>query len=546
MGNGGGWVAADLQLKTGPREGERFPVRPDAATVLGRSVVSHVILDHPDVSPIHCLLVPSQRDDAFALLDAWSDEGTRVNGRPWHKGGVRIGDVVSIGPFDLELVEAAEPDEPLAEEPSGPTRFALWRDEEEEAPAAALRPGSVLVVGRHELADVKLSDPYVSQLHLAIALCGGRPDDAALVVDLRSSNGTCVDGRRIHRGYVGAGTALTLGGVRLVLRPAKPDQDATGDRADLDLAVEHSTELIFPDEPGSRLVPPPDDQRPAGASTSYAGYFGLDDVPFRLTPDPDYLFRGGSHGPALRALRRWLRGRLPLAAVTGPPGSGKTLLVACLARELAYRRPEPVIVWPGMEEWSLGDLVAAALARATELHGALPGEGDAPLARWPAAAAELRRRNILVAILADDAETSCSRLLDALPELLSTQEARVATRTLLAGGPDLLECLAGPPLEAFVGETCRLEPLTREGVAAYIAHRLARASGRQVLPFSRHAVELIAERSEGVPRLVNIVADAALFAAYKGGRRTVDRELVAEAIRNALEPGPAADPSPPP
>ena len=530
-------MQADLVLRSGASRELRFPLRADRVTLLGRGVFCHVILDHPDVAPTHCVLAPGRRQQSFQLIDGWTDTGTQVNGQAVGKTVVGVGDVVRIGPFELELV-AASGEGAEAEEPTGgAARFEL-RPRAAGTGRALLRPCSIAVVGRHELADLRLDDAYVSDLHLLVTLSASDERATPLLLDLRSSNGTCVDGRPIHRTHVLPGGVVTVGRTTLSVVPvgAASHDGGAHPAAAGDAEAPATTELLFPDEPGSRLVRAAAGERGGAGSTSYEGFYGFDDLPFRLTADPDYLFRGGGHGQALGALLRWLRSPLPVGVVWGPAGSGKSLLVACLARELTYRRPVPVVVRPGLEDWTLDGLVAAASARARELHAELPTHGDTPLARWRAVVAELRRRNILVAVLVDDAEAAGRGFLDDLVALLESEAARVATRILLAGGEGLLERVACPPLEGLVGASCELRPLETNEVAAYIAHRLIRASGHRTLLFTRQAVELIAEHSRGIPRLINVVADAALFAACKAGQHRIGRDLVAQAIRAALEP----------
>ena len=528
-------MGACLELRNGARRGVCLPIRQDAVTLVGRALSDLLILDHPDVSPAHCLLAPCRARGGVVLIDAWSDTGTRVNGRSFTKGIIQPGDVVRVGPFELELVVGdGSPGEP-APAVAAPSAFVLCR--RADGRVAPLPSGRATVVGRGRLADVRLDDPYISELHCVVALTTADQESMPLLVDLRSSNGTCLAGRPIHRAHVPRGQAITAGSTELLVRRARRAADRTAVEAavspDAD-PVQGTTELLFAGEPGSRLLKAPNGAAARAGSTSYAGFFGFDDLPFRLTADPDYFFGGRCHGVALTMLAQWLRVGAPLGLVCGPPGSGKSLLLACAARELAYRRPLPVVMRPGLEDWTLDDLLTATLEHAARLHPPLPDDGGTPLDRWRAAVAVLRRRNVLVAFLVDDAEAAGRGFLDHLAVWLDTPDAQVASRILLAGSEALLERVAGPPLQALVGLNCTLETLAPDEVAAYVARRLTCASGRRRLPFTRHAVELIAEHSRGIPRLINTVADAALFAACRAGQHRVDGGLVAQAVRDAL------------
>jgi general secretion pathway protein A len=196
-----------------------------------------------------------------------------------------------------------------------------------------------------------------------------------------------------------------------------------------------------------------------------------------------------------------------------------------------------------MECPTLAALSSAALARATERHGELPSGGKGPVERWLGAAAELRRREVLVVFLIDDVATTGQGYAAELPAMVSTRPAFEATRILLTGDEKLRRLVADSPLSAHLGASCTLAPLQLDEVAAYVAYRLRSASGRADVAFTRQALELIATYSRGIPRLVNVAADAALFCAFRAGQRRVTRAIVAQAIREALGAEPPSDPA---
>jgi len=507
---------------------DRTVALPDGAiTLLGRGAANTVVLDHAEAAAVHCLLAPAREAGRFVLVDAWSRGGTEVNGRSAAKCTVGVGDVVGIGPFELEVRAATGAGADAAGAGRGGVGEAAFELEPRrgEMGSLELRPGSATVVGRHELADVRVSDPFVSEFHLLVAVDGDR---TPLLVDLRSSNGTRLDGRPVHAARLLPGHAVSIGQSAFTVRRAggRPAPQGVGGGDAAAQPAGGTTEVLTLEAPG--------------APASYQAFHGLDDLPFRLTADPDYFFHSQRHGEALEVLRRWMRQGLPVGLLTGPPGCGKSLVVACLARELAYRRPRAVVVRPGLEDWALDDLILATVARAKALHGDLPADGATPLELWHATLAELRRRNVLVALLVDDAETAGRGFVDGLGSLLDTAPARVATRILLAGGEGLERVAAGHSVSGWLGAQCRLAPLPRHEVAGYIAHRLVGASGRRELVFTRRAIELIAAHSRGIPRLINVVADAALFGACRASRHQVDQALVAQAIRDALGTSPPA------
>lgn len=523
-------MQAELLVRTGSSPDRRLPVLDGSATLIGRAVACSIILDHHDVAPVHCLLAPCPDHDGFTLIDAWTQAGTRVNGEPFHKGLVGLGDIIGIGPFELELAAAEDPGAAAPGDAAGEPLFE-FRSRRDGSAVFALAAGSCVVVGRDPRADVQLDDPYVSEFHLVAALAAAGDEWVPMVADLRSSNGTCVNGRPIHRAHALPGSVVTVGRAGLTVCRTGADDEAAGvpDRA------RRTTEVLFPGEPGSRLVAAPQGTPPIDAA-GYASYYGFQHPPFRLTADPDCFFRSRSHVGALGELLGWLRRGHPIGVLHGPAGTGKSLLLACVVRELAYRNPAPVVVRPGLEDWTADELIAATLARAAALHGEFPAADQTPLERWHAEIDELRQRNVLVALVVDDADTVGRGFVDRLAELLATRPARVATRVLLVGRGDVLRLAESDALAPLTGIRCEMAPLEPDEVGAYIGHRLLDASGRRERLFTRQAVDLIAMYTGGVPRLVNIVADAALFTAWRADRHSIDHHIVADAIRDALDP----------
>jgi type II secretory pathway predicted ATPase ExeA len=290
--------------------------------------------------------------------------------------------------------------------------------------------------------------------------------------------------------------------------------------------------------------PPFDLAALAQRAASCEMFFGFDDPPFRLAPDPDYLFHSPAYTRALSVLVEWLRTGPPIGLLFGEPGCGKSLLVASLARRFDYRRPVPVVIRPTRGESARDVLIEAALGRAAALHGQLPREGADPLERWREVVAELRRRNVLTIFLVDDAHRLPEANLRAFAELVDGEAARVAVRALLVGCEPLRRVVAAPPLSPHLGAACALGPLDSDEVGSYIAHRILIASGKSDPFFTQRAIELIADYSRGVPRLINVAASAALFCAFRAGRRVVTHEAVGEALRDALGVGTAPGAAP--
>jgi general secretion pathway protein A len=105
---------------------------------------------------------------------------------------------------------------------------------------------------------------------------------------------------------------------------------------------------------------------------------------------------------------------------------------------------------------------------------------------------------------------------------------------LLVGQPELKEKLALPTLRQLkqrIGLRCAIPPMTAEETRDYIRTRLRIAGARDLNVFDEAAVRRIAEYSEGIPRVVNIVCDHALLIGYADQTRRIGRAVVERAVR---------------
>ena len=212
-------MQASLYVRRGPHSGAVFPVYSTAITLVGRAASNHVVLRDGSVSANHCVLAPCRGGEGFVLLDAHSRSEPQVNRRPFTKGHVTLGDVLTVGAFELELVPADRPwptPKPLRPTSGGPARFQFGRSRRREF--LPLPPGSATVVGRGPYAHIRVDHALISEYHCLIALDPDSPSAMPVLIDLRSSNGTYVHGRAIHRKHILPQDALLLGRTTFELR----------------------------------------------------------------------------------------------------------------------------------------------------------------------------------------------------------------------------------------------------------------------------------------------------------------------------------------
>jgi general secretion pathway protein A len=275
----------------------------------------------------------------------------------------------------------------------------------------------------------------------------------------------------------------------------------------------------------------------------YERFFGLSDAPFRLTPDPRYLFLSRRHADALAHLRLGLE-ESGFVCLTGDVGTGKTTLLRAFLAELGPEIAAAYVFNPALSPLELLRTLSAEFGlRATS---ASPKKLIDGLNAHLLAQREAGRRCVVVI---DEAQALGIEVLEQL-RLLSNLETTTEKllRIILVGQPQLRALLLHPELVQLnqrITLRWHIGPLGRAETAAYVRHRLAVASNGQAgRIFTRGALALIHRRSGGVPRLVNMLCHRAMVAAFAAERRTIGRRLVRQAYREiATVPLPARRPA---
>jgi len=274
----------------------------------------------------------------------------------------------------------------------------------------------------------------------------------------------------------------------------------------------------------------------------YTSFFGLNEKPFSITPDPRYLFMSERHGEALAHLVYGVTESGGFIQLTGEVGTGKTTLVRTL---LLNRMPEnadvAVVLNPQL---SVLEFLATICE---ELHidvphnkGSIKAQTDALNRHLLKAHAEGRRTILIV----DEAQNLSPAVLEQVRLLTNLETAKQKLlQIILIGQPELRELLARNDLRQLAQRITgryHLEPLTRNETAQYIEHRL-KVAGAVGEVFDNGAKSETFRLSQGVPRLINVICDRALLGAYGRESRRVDRRLVRRAaaeVRGQTERSP--------
>lgn len=267
----------------------------------------------------------------------------------------------------------------------------------------------------------------------------------------------------------------------------------------------------------------------------YEKFFGIDEPPFRLTPDPRYLFLSAKHREALGHLVYGIHEGAGFVAITGEIGAGKTTLLRSLLSRADDSTQYAYILNPVLTGLELMQEINH------ELGIASTGTRREMLAALNHFLLDQKRRGRRVVVVIDEAQALDGGTLEEL-RMLSNFETETAKllQIVLVGQPELRDLLARADLEQLnqrITVRWHLGRLDRAETAKYVAHRVTTAAGgRPRTLFTRGAIGQIYAFSRGVPRLINIVCHRSLLVAFANDRTRVTRRIVRRAIKEIEEP----------
>ncbi|HZD41217.1 MAG TPA: AAA family ATPase [Terriglobales bacterium] len=269
----------------------------------------------------------------------------------------------------------------------------------------------------------------------------------------------------------------------------------------------------------------------------YAKHFGLEELPFSVTPDPRFSYSNSLYREAFATLRYGIESRKGFVVITGEAGTGKTTLLRRLMRTVEATVHTAFIFNTHLDFTELLQLVLTDLGIA---HSAL--DRLTLMARLNDYLIEQLHKDHIVSVLVDEAQDLSDEMLEELRLLsnLETDRAKLI-QIVLMGQPELERKLDQPKLRQLkqrVAVRCRLAPLGGDEVAPYILSRLQTVGYRGKELFDQDPVQKIALYSKGIPRLINVICDNALLIAYATSQSKVSAKIIDEVARDLrlLEP----------
>lgn len=265
----------------------------------------------------------------------------------------------------------------------------------------------------------------------------------------------------------------------------------------------------------------------------YKAFYGLNDNPFSIAPNPHYLFLSDRHKEALAHLTYGLGETGGFVLLTGEVGTGKTTVSRSLLQQLPENTDTAFILNPSLTELEL----LATLC--DELHITY---GDNPtlkqltdlLSRYLLDNHQKGRNTVLII---DEAQHLRSEVLEQLRLLTNLEtDTKKLLQVILIGQPELQQLLKRQDLRQLAQRiTARyhLLPLNAQEIGLYVSHRL-QVAGRHEPLFTQRAIKALHKHTGGIPRLTNLICERALMAGYGQSKVPVDHKMVNQAAKEVL------------
>jgi len=268
----------------------------------------------------------------------------------------------------------------------------------------------------------------------------------------------------------------------------------------------------------------------------YASYFGMQENPFNLNPDPRYFYLSPQHQEALNSLIYGINEKKGFMLITGGIGNGKTTLCRTLLARLDGTVESALIFNSALSDLEL-------LQTINQEFGIAVKRGRQTKKRCLDALNEFLLKNYAAGkqalLMIDEAQNLSLNVLEQVRMLSNLETDREKLLSIvLMGQPELRELLALPSLRQLnerITVRYDLKPLDRANVQTYIEYRLTMAGGMDRVQFSREAYNLIYRCSEGNPRRINALCDRALLIAYTQDVSAIDRKIVKKAVKDVGE-----------
>ena len=265
----------------------------------------------------------------------------------------------------------------------------------------------------------------------------------------------------------------------------------------------------------------------------YKQFFGLKENPFKLAPDPAYLFVSSGHEEALAHLRYGLLEGEGFISITGKRGVGKTLICAAFIEGLSEKIKVAYFSNSVLSSEQLLNKIHRKFEIISDEYNA-----KSPLDAFYSFLMAQRRDRKRVVLIIDEAQKLEKDAFEQI-RLLSNLETNrdKLLQIVLVGQPELTDMLNSYELRQMgqrISVSFQINPLSYPETKEYILYRLNIASQETQIEFDQSAFRYIFRYSNGIPRLINIACDKVLSTAYTYNRKRITGDVAKVAIRELI------------
>lgn len=263
----------------------------------------------------------------------------------------------------------------------------------------------------------------------------------------------------------------------------------------------------------------------------YKEFFGLEDTPFTLTPDPRFIVFTPSYNEVLASLYYGLENAKGLIVLTGEVGTGKTTALRWILRRLDSSVLAAYVFNPRLS-------IDEFYHHVTQMLNIKDWTNKAELLQVMGKVLEERhRRGLRTVLIIDEAHELSDYVLEEIRLLMNFEsDSAKHLQIVLTGQPELREKLNQPNLRQLkqrVALRCKMHALPNvEEVERYITERLLIGGSDQPNIFTPGAIDFIFQCSEGIPRQINNLCDNSMLAAYAAGEQIIGRQIIEEVADN--------------
>ncbi len=264
----------------------------------------------------------------------------------------------------------------------------------------------------------------------------------------------------------------------------------------------------------------------------YLEYFDLQQTPFSITPDPEFVYLSQKHEESLAHLIYGVTrgGGAGFVQLTGEVGTGKTTISRLFLQKLPADTQAALILNPNVTPIELLENIFKEFKLSTrgmkgKLNAMVEKLNEHLLQWWS------EGKNTLVII--DEAQNIPRDTLEQLRLLtnLETDQQKLL-QIILIGQPELKQLMQRKDLRQLaqrITSRFHLQPLSRAETKQYIQHRIAVSGGAKEL-ITSNSIHKIFQQTEGIPRLINVLCDRALLVAFAAESKSVKQKHVKQAI----------------